>query len=625
MRVVVAQYEGIDATPALPLAAGCLVATARRAPALADARFAIETARAPIARAVERLGRPDVLGVSLYPWNAAYTLAVATAAKAADRDLLVVAGGPSLPRRPDAARRFLDEHPAVDALVLGEGELAFRDLLIARARGDAIGAIHGPDRVELGATASPFLDGTFDALLAREPGRFTMALLETNRGCPFSCTFCDWSLTKRVVEAPLDRVHGELAWVVARGFRHVMLADANFGIRPRDLALVRHLADLRRATGLPTSFYFYLTKNDHARNLATIDVLREAGIATWVGLAVQDFDDGVLAAVKRDRIQTGEALALRDLCAARGVPTFHELILGLPGQTYASFTETIARAMPGLPQHDFVLYLCRLIDNAELGDPASRARHGIETRRCLWRSVTPSEDPVVDEHQEVVVATRDLPVAEWRRAYRFAFLAAALHNLRLLRVVLRVAADAGVVRDVVEALAAATTTAPPGSVLAALGAIVDRHAAAILDGGPFVLEDDAGARRHVDEALAVAALRRYDDFLAEVRGSIAIPVAPAVLEEAFRYQALITPRAGRVAAVTARFEHDWPAYVAAPGAATLAARATAVRYTPPTFAATDEPGAFADTYLACARARLPLGEVAPEAPPRPRALPLVPA
>jgi radical SAM superfamily enzyme YgiQ (UPF0313 family) len=62
-----------------------------------------------------------------------------------------------------------------------------------------------------------------------------MALLETNRGCPFSCTFCDWSLTKKIVEYPLARVEAELAWVVDHGLTHVMLADANFGIRPRDL------------------------------------------------------------------------------------------------------------------------------------------------------------------------------------------------------------------------------------------------------------------------------------------------------------------------------------------------------------------------------------------------------
>ena len=41
---------------------------------------------------------------------------------------------------------------------------------------------------------------------------------------------------------------------------------------------------------------------------------------------------------------------------------------------YRSFAQTIATAMPPLPRHDFVLFLCRLIDNTELGDPESRGR-----------------------------------------------------------------------------------------------------------------------------------------------------------------------------------------------------------------------------------------------------------
>lgn len=657
MRVVVGQYEGIDATPVLPLAAGVLIATARRDPALAGASYDVVIERRPVAEAAAAMGDggpPDVIGLSLYPWNAAYSLAVAAAARRAYPDALIVAGGPSVPRRPERARQVLDEQPAIDVLAFGEGEVTFPALLRARRAGAALDPIAGlavrradgahlvtapPERVlDLGATGSPYLDGTFDALWARHRGRFSMALCETNRGCPFSCTFCDWSLTKRVVEFPLERVHAELAWVVDHGLGHLMLADANFGIRPRDLALTRHLAALRAATGRPSSFYFYLTKNDHARNLETIELLHDAQIATWVGLAVQDFDDDVLAAVQRDNIQTGEANRLRELCGARGIPTFNELILGLPGQTYASFTQTVATAMAGYPRHDFVLFLCRLIDNAELGSPASRARHGLVTRRCRWPSSTPGWDPVVDEQQEVVVGTSALPVEDWARAFRYAFLAAALYNLRLLRVVLRhVGEGLGLdLRAYVAQLDAAVATAPAGTVYATLRAELDRFAGSILAGGPFALpppgdpdapgaSDDSAAPVYVDEALAHVALARYDAFLAEtaahtrafVAGAgAAAPGAAAgddalgddALAEAFRYQALITPRWGERAPREEAFAHDWPAYVAAGGTgAALAARAVTVRFTPPPYAGATRRAEAIATHLACVRARLEIG------------------
>jgi hypothetical protein len=663
MRVVVSQFEGIDATPVLPLAAGCLVATARADAELAGAaRFEIALERQAIANVVGAYRGAGILGFSLYPWNAAYSLAVAAAAREAEPEALIVVGGPSVPRRPERAQRFLDEHPAIDVLVFAEGELSFRELVRARLRGEGFDAIPGiairreagegahrftapPGRVhDFAPTASPYLDGTFDELFARHRGRFAMALCETNRGCPFSCTFCDWSLTKHVVEFPIERVLAELDWVAAHGLHHVMLADANFGIRPRDAKIARYLAALKHRTGSPTSFYWYLTKNNHARNLETIEILQEAGIGTWVGLAVQDFDDGVLAAVKRDNIQTGESLKLRQICGDRGIPTFNELILGLPGQTYDSFTATVTTAMPGLPRHDFVLFLCRLIDNTELGDPASRARFGLETRRCLWKTSTASWDPIVDEFQEVVVATNDLPLADWERAYRFAFLAAALYNLRLLRVVLRHLGEGlGVdLRAYLAHLADRMSDAAPGSIYAELGTIFDRYVGSMLGGGPFVLPaadlGDASPPVYVDEAVATTALRGYDAFLAETEAhtraflAAAAPAAPIeTVAEGFRYQAAITPRCGACEPVSIALAHDWPAFASSGSPdAVLAARPTQVRFVPPTYAAVPTYAAFVTTHLGCIRARLDIGEVTlvePAVPTRgrPRSLIVLPA
>ena len=624
MRVVVGQYEGIDATPVLPLAAGCLVAAARMDPELAAVDFAITLSRRPIAAAVAELGAPDLLGLSLYPWNAAYSLAVAAAARQAHPGCLIVAGGPSVPRRPERVVRFFAENPSIDVLAFGEGEFTFRELVRSRLRGEGFAHIPGiatrtftsapPQRVTgFSQTASPYLDGTFDELYARHRHRFTMALCETNRGCPFSCTFCDWSLTKKVVEFPLERVHAELDWVVDHGFSHLMFADANFGIRPRDTSIARRLVDLRVRTGLPASFYFYLTKNNHGRNLETIEILQSGGIGTWVGLAVQDFDDDVLEAVKRDNIQTGEAMKLRAICGDRGIPTFNELILGLPGQSYSSFIQTIATAMPPLPRHDFVLFLCRLIDNTELGDPASRTQFGIETRRCQWKTSDPDWDPVVDEFQEVVVATRDMPVRDWRRAYRLSFFAAALYNLRLLRVVMRrvVETTGWELSSYLEHLSDHMDSAGPGTVYAELAAVFAAFSGSILDGGPFVLPFNGSAPPiPVEEAAARAVLRRYEVFLAETAA-----ITPAAVPEAFRYQALITAHGDLTAPLEVEFEHDWPAYLESPSAR-LACSSTRLRLTP---IATS-----VDSYLACVRGRLDPVRVERLSDPLPLAPPVSP-
>ena len=634
MDVTLAQYAGIDAVSGLPLAAGLLAAAARRDDLVGpQARFRIEVLRQPLPAAVAALGKPSVLGLSLYPWNAAYSLALARAARPALPAAFIVAGGPAVPRRPDSVRAFLAANPALDAVVLGEGERAFTALLrsllgdaaleevpsLAWRDGDGTIRFTTPAaRVrDFDPLASPYLDGSFDELLARHPGRFAMAVCETNRGCPFACTFCDWSTTPQVVELPVERVQAEIRWVAEHGLTQICFADANFGIRRRDRDIAAFLAAEKRRTGAPRSCYFYLTKNNHRRNLETIDILSAAGIDHCVGLAVQDFDEGVLAAVRRDKIQSGEARKLGEICAARGIATHNELILGLPGQTFDSFAATVLAAMPGHPRHTFRIFLCRLIDDTELASPESRERHGIESRTCAWPPGDAAFDAVVDEQQEIVVATRDMPVAEWRRTCRFAFLAAAGYNQRLLRHVLRFLAERGVDRRAwLEALCAAME---PGSGFPrheAVGRAVDRLLDSMLQKGPLALPVTGhGATPHeLAETVTLLVLADVDAWYEEVRrisaAQLGRSATAAAADELLRFHALSLPRFGDAAERTATFEQDWLAYVTAPVGARPAARPTAVRFRPPAFVQATGRGEFASLYLASCLAGLATGELA---------------
>ena len=683
MNVVVSQFEGIDNTPGLPLAAGCLIASARMDSelrrvsrfAIAVERVAIEDAVSGFARPVGVIaapgegtggvagGAPDVLGFSLYPWNAAYSLAVAERARARYPHCLLVAGGPAVPRRPASCRAFLAAHPYLDVLVFAEGELTFRALLLAHYRQTELGAIGGvacrrrsarhptaseiqvtaaPTRIhQLDETASPYLDGTFDTLLAAYPGRFTMGLCETNRGCPFTCTFCDWSLTRHVVEFPMDRVYAEIAWMAQNGLPHLCITDANFGIRPRDHDIARHIAAQRAATGNPTYCYFYLTKNNHRRNLGTIEILHAAGIGCCVGLAVQDFDDDVLLAVKRDNIQSGESIKLRDICAARAIPTHNELILGLPGQTCDSFVRTLVTAMPGYPLHRFEVYLCRLLDNTELASPASRRQFALQTRRCLWRSSRLGWDPVLEEYQELVVGTRDMPIDQWRRTYRMAYLASALYNRRLLRVIMQYLTDRWRIDlgDYLAFLCARTYGSRPGDiaespVFLAIGRVFQRYTDSILEGGPFSLsltacelpvdsvelasDGRSGADVvPIDDAVTIAAMGRIDSFYSEaerhtrafldqLRGGDA--GCDPVLDEVFAVQRLLTPRFGQRGSVRVSLGHDWPDYLATGGSGKpLRATPLQAEYRPPAYVQIPDFERFVTTHVACLTAGMDTG------------------
>ncbi len=616
MRAYISQFDGRTTRDALPLAAG-LIAAASRADATLGNRLelTIDVERLDPDQVVASYRDPDVLAYSCYTWNARYSLEVARRAKSKHPDAWTVFGGPSVPRRPEAVARFFEAHPYADILVFGEGELTFRDILRARASGAGLEAVPGlafrsaeaPDRhvrtpprsrlADFGETASPFADGTFEALYNRYPHR-NMAVFETNRGCPFACTFCDWgqAVASRVYELPIDRVYADLDWIAARPLPYIYIIDANFGIRPRDIEIVRYLAGLKAVTGFPKFCHFHLTKNAHRRNLATVETLMQAGIGCHVALSMQDFDDEVLGAIKRGNISLERSLALRRIANQQGIPTFNEILLGLPAQTYASFRTSVTKAVTPFPGDSFYLYLTRLLENTELADPQSRQRYGLITRTCLAGDRHRSDDTLlVPEYEEIVVGSAAMPIADWRRAYKFGQLLSAVYNLRLLHVVIQYlwrTLDTSL-ESWLEALLDAMRNSSAGHVLSELDAVLDRYVESILAGGPLVLPD-AHDPNHVwaaEDALFATVVRSRADFFEAVAAVTTshlsaqnIEFQPAVIDELLRFQELLTPRFDRRQAESARFEHDWLAYrdtMGQPERPLLAASPVVLSHVPP--------------------------------------------
>ena len=301
-------------------------AAARSRPAVAAARanptlraafdFAIDTERRAPDTVAQCLAGARVAAFSVYSWNWRLSLAVARAAAALDPDVFVVFGGPCVPRRPERAAAF---SPSTRMSMRSSSEKASsrfahsfrrcseagaprRSLALLSRGGRCARALARPRLHRTGAAAARLHESRFTVSRrhVRRAGRATpsrsrspstrlhAAIVETNRGCPFTCTFCDWgqAVHTRVHELPLERVQAELEWIAHHGLPYVYIADANFGIRPRDLAIVQHLGELRRVHEAPLFCYFHLTKNATERNLATVAALHAAG----VGCQVRDLD-----------------------------------------------------------------------------------------------------------------------------------------------------------------------------------------------------------------------------------------------------------------------------------------------------------------------------------------------
>ncbi|HEV7427827.1 MAG TPA: radical SAM protein [Thermoanaerobaculia bacterium] len=428
--------------------------------------------RMPVEEAVDKLAGSDVAGFSTYVWNIRLSLAIARRLKERSPDTLTVFGGPQVP---DHAEAFLREHPYVDVAVHGEGERVFLGILDrAESRDwstadsisyiDRNGAFVQHPRAgridQLDSIPSPYLTGVFDALIEANPDSIWYAVMETNRGCPFACTFCDWgsAVNTRVRQFGLDRVRDEIEWMASRQVEYVFCCDANFGMFPRDVEIADYVGRTKDSTGYPVVFATQATKNATERSYAVQSKMARDGVQGAVTISYQSMDPHTLDLVKRQNISIESFTDLQARYVTAGVPTYTDMILGLPGETYDSYTRGLESVIAAGQHERIAFYDCALLPNAALASPESRRQHGIETvAQRLIAAHTPIAAEAaeeVPEFLEIVVATASMPHHDWLLAKRHSWWLELLYFDRIFQVPLVVASAAWKVsiRECIEAV-----------------------------------------------------------------------------------------------------------------------------------------------------------------------------
>lgn len=235
--------------------------------------------------------------------------------------------------------------------------------------------------------------------------------VESNRGCPYGCVFCDWgsATLSRIRTFDLGRVKAELHWLAERGVGAAFMGDANFGVFSRDLDIARFVARLAERFGAPRWFHVTYAKNSTRYTIDIADALRGAGLQHEVTISLQSADSGVLDAIDRSNLPAEKLLDLARRASERGLPALVDLILGLPGSTPATFRDDLDRCVEaGLHPRVFGGLL---LPNSPMNEPSYRDRHLIEsdefTQVVSWRGCTRRDGAEV-------VAVWDLFVAAWQ-------------------------------------------------------------------------------------------------------------------------------------------------------------------------------------------------------------------
>ena len=188
---------------------------------------------------------------------------------------------------------------------------------------------------------SPYLQGVFD----HYRGRVDAAIIESNRGCPFGCTFCDWgsATSQKVRKFDLERVKQEVEWIGRRGIRVLWIADANFGMYDRDIELAEHIVATKARFGYPSEVVVNYTKNTNRRLIEIIRIFSAGGIISQGIISIQTTDDTTLEVINRRNIKTEKYDELAKVFEAARLPLSTDLMIGLPGITVAAWDRDLQR------------------------------------------------------------------------------------------------------------------------------------------------------------------------------------------------------------------------------------------------------------------------------------------
>lgn len=346
---------------------------------------------------------PAIYLFSNYLWTHENSIAVSEKIKQLSPGSITIHGGPDTPKYEQDAIEYFEQFPHVDIIIRGEGEGSAADTLdkLRSVIGDenpdlsVLADVPGisyrykgevfrnPDReriTDLNVIPSPYLMGLFEVYDGVPNLHVT---LETNRGCPYGCTFCDWgsATTSKIRKFDLERVFGELTWCSEKKVQSVSQADANFGVFERDVEIARHVGELKKKTGYPEAFGGSYAKNSTKYLEEIIRLMADAGILTQGVLSLQTMDDSTLAAINRSNIKVSKYDALANEMRSSNLQLSVELMMGLPGATLQSFVDDlqqcIDRDIQARINHTTMLV------NAPMNNPDYREEHQIETGTAL--------------------------------------------------------------------------------------------------------------------------------------------------------------------------------------------------------------------------------------------------
>ena len=388
----------------------------------------------------------EILICSCYVWNWEITTHLAREVKKKNPECTIIFGGPQIP---DLSPDFFKENPFVDIIVHGEGEYVFEEILRAYLKDKDYSEIKGVETKDfrtapqerisnLDELPSPYLTNTVWELVDKIDGIKWISSWETNRGCPYQCTFCDWgSATKsRVRKWEESKLFQEIEWFGENKIPYIDCCDANFGIfQERDFKIAQKLKEVALEKHFPERIRPAWAKNSSDKIIPIAKQLQEGGVLGAVTLAVQSLDTNTLNIMKRANIKFDSFGELTSTFRENNIPTYTELIMGLPGETLDTFKQGLENIAHTKIDTVFI-YHCSVLPNAPMNVPEYREKYGIKLVKSPIMLVHSSiHNRGIQEFEYLATENNMCSIDELKEIYLYSWSFLTLQSLGILEYV----------------------------------------------------------------------------------------------------------------------------------------------------------------------------------------------
>ena len=421
---------------------------------------------------------PDIIGFSSYIWNCNLGLNFAKVIKKKYPNIPIVMGGPNFPINSKKQELFMKQNSQIDFYVFKEGEggwikiidiahqnIKSNDIIgeIKKRSSELINTAFIDDDNNLAISSniarmsnimemtSPYSSGLLDKFF----GGSLLPIIQTNRGCPFTCTFCTEGQTYwgKVRKKSQDIINSEIEYIAKKINEYpddkkryeLYISDSNFGMFKEDINTCSFIGKMQEKYGYPKYINVTTGKNNKERVLEAAKLVNGA---IKVNGSVQSLDDEVLTSIKRKNISTDKLLDVAKQAQGISANAASEVILGLPADSKVKHFDTL-RKLVDSSFNLISMYQLMMLPGTEMNTEESREKFGLRTKyrvlpRCFGNFKALDQDIVSVEIEEIAIENSTLSFQDYLDCRKMNLIVNIFYNEGIFEELVKIIENAGI-------------------------------------------------------------------------------------------------------------------------------------------------------------------------------------